>query len=199
MFDELGDLVVAFGGDGDDAAAAGGDLLNVAEGLFVLEDAGGVVGVFGGDADYGEGLVDEGVGAVLHLAGGVAFGVDVGDLLELEGAFEGDGVVDAAAEEEEVVGGVEDFGELFALGVEGEAGRVRRSTKGCGGAVCGMRSVTAASVRAATPSDMPAVAGEVEGEHGFELGGDSGELVDEVEGFGVGDGAADLARGGGRG
>ena len=45
-----------------------------------------------------------GVGAVLHLAGGVAFGVDVGDLLELEGAFEGDGIVDAAAEEEEVAG-----------------------------------------------------------------------------------------------
>ena len=61
----------------------------------------GSVGVLGGDADDGEGFVDEGVGAVLHLAGGVAFGVDVGDLLELEGAFEGDGVVDAAAEEEE--------------------------------------------------------------------------------------------------
>ena len=52
-------------------------------GFFVLEDAGGVVGVFGGDADYGEGLVDEGVGAVLHLAGGVAFGVDVGDFFSL--------------------------------------------------------------------------------------------------------------------
>jgi hypothetical protein len=34
---------------------------------------------------------------MLHLAGGVAFGVDVGDLLELEGTFEGDGAVDAAA------------------------------------------------------------------------------------------------------
>jgi hypothetical protein len=45
--------------------------------------------------------------------------VDVGDLHELEGAFEGDGVVDAAAEEEEVVGGVKDFGELEALGVRG--------------------------------------------------------------------------------
>jgi hypothetical protein len=88
--------------------------LNVGEGFFVLEDAGGIVGVLGGDADDGEGFVDEGVGAVLHLAGGVAFGVDVGDLLELECAFEGDGVVDAAAEEEEVAGGVEEAGELFA-------------------------------------------------------------------------------------
>jgi len=101
---------VAFDGDGDDAAAAGGDFLDVAEGLFVLEDRAGVVGVLRGDADYGEGFVDEGVGAVLHLAGGVAFGVDVGDFLELERAFEGDGVVDAAAEEEEVAAGGEGLG-----------------------------------------------------------------------------------------
>ena len=66
---------VAFDGDGDDAAAAGGDFLDVGEGLFVLEDRTGVVGVLGGDADDGEGFVDEGVGAVLHLAGGIAFGM----------------------------------------------------------------------------------------------------------------------------
>ena len=48
-------------------------------------------------------LVDEGDGAVLHLAGGIALGVDIGDLLELERALEGDGVVDAAAQEEEVL------------------------------------------------------------------------------------------------
>jgi hypothetical protein len=119
VFDQLGDVLVAFDGDGDDAAGAGGDLLDVREGLFVLEDGAGVVGVFGGDADYGEGFVDEGVGAVLHLAGGVAFGVDVGDLLELERAFERDGVVDAAAEEEEVAGGGEGLGELAALVVDG--------------------------------------------------------------------------------
>ena len=109
MLDELMDVLVAFGGDGDDAAAAGGDLLDVGEGLFVLEDGGGIGGVLRGDDDDGEGLVDEGVGAVLHLAGGVALGVDVGDLFELEGALERDGVVDAAAEEEEVAG----VGELF--------------------------------------------------------------------------------------
>ena len=102
-FDEGGDVVVAFCRDGDDPAGTRGDLLDVGEGFFVLEDAGGVGGVLRGDADDGEGFVDEGVGAVLHLAGGVALGVDVGDLLELERAFEGDGVVDAAAEEEEVV------------------------------------------------------------------------------------------------
>ena len=56
------DLFVAFDGDGDDSAGAGGDFLNVAEGLLVLEDAGGIGGVLRGDADYGEGFVDEGVG-----------------------------------------------------------------------------------------------------------------------------------------
>jgi len=81
VFYELPDVVVAFDSDGDDAAGAGGYFLDVGEGLFVLEDRAGVVGVLGGDADAGEGFVDEGVGAVLHLAGGVAFGVDVGDLL----------------------------------------------------------------------------------------------------------------------
>ncbi len=182
--------VVAFDGDGDDAAAAGGDFLNVAEGLFVLEDAGGVVGVFGGDADYGEGFVDEGVGAVLHLAGGVAFGVDVGDLLELEGAFEGDGVVDAAAEEEEVVGGVEDFGELYALGVEGEAGALRRlaarvagsESSGCGESGAGrLRLRTCRWRRRRLRASMvSSLAGILE------------SSCDEVEGFGVGDGAADL-------
>ena len=39
VFDQVFDLFVAFDGDGDDSAAAGGDLLNVAEGGGVLEDA----------------------------------------------------------------------------------------------------------------------------------------------------------------
>ena len=39
VLDELGDLAVALDGDGDDAAGAGGDLLNVAEGRRLnLED-----------------------------------------------------------------------------------------------------------------------------------------------------------------
>ena len=98
---------------------AGGDFLDVGEGLFVLEDGVGVGGVLGGEDDDGEGFVDERVGAVLHLAGGVAFGVDVGNFLELERAFEGDGVVDAAAEEEEVAGVGELFGEGLATVVDG--------------------------------------------------------------------------------
>jgi len=59
--------------------------------------------------------------------------VEVGDLLELECAFEGDGVVDASAEEEEVVGGVEELGEVLALLVEGEAGGAAALGAGPGG------------------------------------------------------------------
>ena len=47
--------------------------------------------------------------------------MDVGDFFQLERAFEGDGVVDAAAEEEEVVGGVEELSEVLTVLVEGEA------------------------------------------------------------------------------
>ena len=41
-------------------------------------------------------LVDQGDGAVLHLAGGITLGVDVGNLLQLQCAFERNRVVDAA-------------------------------------------------------------------------------------------------------
>jgi hypothetical protein len=121
VFDHLRDLLVALNGDGDDAAGARGDLLDVGEGLLILEDAGGVGGIFRRDTHDGQGLVDQRIRAVLHLAGGVALGVDVGDLLELEGALEGDGVVDAAAEVEEVARGGEELGDLAAVVVEGEA------------------------------------------------------------------------------
>ena len=58
-------------------------------------------------------LVDERDGAVLHLARRVAFGMDVGDLFELQRAFEGDRVVDAAPEVEEVAALVEAPGDLL--------------------------------------------------------------------------------------
>src|ERR1039458_7644440 len=109
-------MLVASGGYGDDLTGARGDFLDVGQRLFVALDGVAVGLVFGGEDDDGEGLVEEGVGAVLHLAGGVAFGVDVGNFLELERAFERDGVVDAAAEEEEVAGVGVEAGEGLALG-----------------------------------------------------------------------------------
>ena len=58
--------------------------------------------VVGREHDDRHVLVDQRDRAVLHLARRVALGVDVGDLLELQRPFEGDRVVEAAAEEEEV-------------------------------------------------------------------------------------------------
>lgn len=101
---------VALGDDGDDFAASGLDFLDVADDFFVHA-------ALGGDDDDGHFFVDEGDGAVFHLGCGVAFGVDVGDFLELECAFEGDGVVVAAAEVDEVACVGEHLGELVDAGV----------------------------------------------------------------------------------
>ena len=88
-------VVVALGGDGDDRAAARLGFLDVAEHL--LEHV-----IVWRDGDDRHLLVDERDRAVLHLAGRIAFGVDVGDFLQLQRAFERDRIVDAAAEIEEV-------------------------------------------------------------------------------------------------
>ena len=151
----------------------------------------GSCGVFGGDADYGEGFVDEGVGAVLHFAGGVAFGVDVGDFLELEGSLEGDGVVDAAAEEEEVVGGGEGLGELLALVVDGAEDFFD---------FAGDFGEFGDVVEGFSRGDGGALLGEVEGEdeEGGELGGEGLGGGDADFGAGVGgDGALGGAGDGG--
>ena len=103
--------------------------------------------------------------------------MDVGDFLELECSFEGDGVVDAAAEEEEVLRGAKGLGQVVALVVYGaedffELGRNAREFGdeveglGVGDGVADLREV------------------EGEGEERGELGG---------EGLGAGD--ADLGAG----
>src|ERR1019366_2124818 len=105
---------------------------------------------------------------------------------------------DAAAEEEEVVGGGEVAGGVFALGGGGEGGaragrRSHPRRGGCHGwgtQICGARWG-----RKGWGTHSFGGSGRVgsrEVEHGFELGGDLAELGDEVEGFFVGDGAADL-------
>jgi hypothetical protein len=58
---------------------------------------------FRGDGDDRHVGIDQRQRAVLELAGRVGFGVNVGDLLELQGAFHGDRVMPATAEEEGVV------------------------------------------------------------------------------------------------
>ena len=103
--DEVGALVedllhlgVALEGDGDDAAAAGLHFLDVGQHLVVRP-------ALRAQRHHRHALVDERDGAVLHLPRRVTLGVDVGDLLHLQGAFERDRVVDAAAEVQEVAGG----------------------------------------------------------------------------------------------
>src|SRR5262252_2973917 len=88
-------LMIAAIADGDDLAAPRAHFLDVAHHAVVAR-------VTRSEGDDGHPLVDERDGPVLHLAGGVAFRVDVGDLLELEGSLEGDRKLQPAAEAEEV-------------------------------------------------------------------------------------------------
>ncbi len=50
---------------------------------------------------------------MLHFARWIAFGVDIGNLLEFERAFQGDGIIDAAAEIEKIMAVHELARELF--------------------------------------------------------------------------------------
>ena len=54
--------------------------------------------------DHRHVLVNQRNGPVLQFAGRIAFRVNVGNFLELQRAFHGDGIVDAAPEVEHVLG-----------------------------------------------------------------------------------------------
>ena len=47
---------------------------------------------------------------MLHLAGRIALGVDVADLLELERTLQGDRIVDATAQEDHILGALKAMG-----------------------------------------------------------------------------------------
>ena len=66
-----------------------------------------------GDEDDRHAFVDQRDRAVLHLGGGHAFGVDVADFLELQRAFQRDGIVIPAAEEQPVLALAELRGDLL--------------------------------------------------------------------------------------
>ena len=95
---------VVLAGDGDHDASARLHFLNVRERLLVADAALFAGRIARGDHHHRQILVDQRVGPVLHLAGRIALGVDVGDLLELQRAFERDREVDAAAQEQEIGG-----------------------------------------------------------------------------------------------
>lgn len=86
-------FLVSFGDDAEDAGIAGLTFGDVAEG-FVF--AGTIVA----KGDDGEVFFKEGDGAVFEFGGVVAFGMDVGNLLELERSFECDRVEVASSDEE---------------------------------------------------------------------------------------------------
>lgn len=109
------DFRVGIGGDGDDWAAACFDFVDGA-------DVFGEEGVVGAETDGRRMGVDEGDDPVFEFGGGEACGVDVGDFLHFEGAFEGDGEEEPAAEEEHAMGGGEasgDGGDGVGLGEDG--------------------------------------------------------------------------------
>ena len=99
--DVVGDLsrhLVALGQHTDDDSLARLDLDDVRVGLLVAKLRRVVALLARVDDDDGQALVNKRVRPVLHLARRVAFGVDVGNLFQLQCAFERDGEVDAATE-----------------------------------------------------------------------------------------------------
>src|SRR5260370_1405991 len=94
--------MISRGDNGDDDAVAGLDFLDVGNALLIPRHCFGVGFVTGRQDDDGQIFVDQGVGAVLHFAGGIAFGVNVRDFLELQRAFESDGVVNVSTEIEKI-------------------------------------------------------------------------------------------------
>src|SRR5438552_9529509 len=83
------DVLVAFRRHGDHYSVSCLDLFEVAGHLVVR-------GSHRGDGDDRHAPVDEGDGPMLHLPCRVPLGVNVRDLLELEGALQGQGIVETA-------------------------------------------------------------------------------------------------------
>ena len=186
--DDLGDIgngqenvgkgsesLVALGADGDHRAIAGADLFDVGEGLGVQRAA-------RSDEDGGSGRVDQRNRAMLHLGCGIALSVDVADLLEFQGPFESDGVVQVASEKQDAAGGAEVLGSAGGQGFEGKG-----AIEGAGGGFEGVEHGQAVS------EGEVSNAGQVQGqerEHG-DLGSEALGAGDADLGTGVEVDAAD--------
>ena len=99
--------VGALGGHADQLGIAGLSLLGVGEHLLEHQAR-------HGDRHHRHPGIEQGDRPMLHFAGRVALGVDVADLLELQGAFQGNRVVDAPAQEDHVLGVGEQVGQVGA-------------------------------------------------------------------------------------
>src|SRR6266481_797476 len=109
------DFLVAFGRERDDFTGTGLHFLDIRDRFFVAQHGIRIAVVFGGDDDDRKILVNQRIGAVLHLASGVALGVDIGNFLQLQRALKSNGVVNATGQEEEVLGAGILFGQVFAF------------------------------------------------------------------------------------
>ena len=89
-------LPVGPGGQSQYVATPGLHLHNIAHGL--LKELG-----IGAQCHHQSALLNEADGTVLELTGGVGLGVDIGDLLELQGALQAQGIVHIATDEEDAI------------------------------------------------------------------------------------------------
>src|SRR5437763_6879272 len=104
---------VALGSYRDHDTFARFDFLDIREGLLVKGAALFTGWIVRGQNHYRELFVDKGIWTVLHLTCGITFGVDIGDLLQLQRAFERDWEMNPAAEEEKISGAEHLAGQLF--------------------------------------------------------------------------------------
>src|SRR4051794_2304661 len=91
-------FLVSIGSHGNDHPATSPNLLDIRDSLLVLLLAFVTGLVTGRDDDNREVLVNQRVRTVLHLAGRIAFRVNIGDFLQLQRTLESDGKVDPASE-----------------------------------------------------------------------------------------------------
>ena len=99
--------VRSFRGHPDQLGIAGLGLLGIAEHL--VEHRAGHR-----DRDDGHPGIEQGDRTMLHLPGRITLGVDVADLLQLQGPFQGDRIVDAPTEEDHVLGVAEVVSQISA-------------------------------------------------------------------------------------
>ena len=91
----LGNRVVALANQGDYPTLAGLDFLNVGEHLLVHI-------IMSGNDHHWHVRINQCNGAVLHLGGRIALGVDIRDFLQFQGALQGYRIAEAATEIEEI-------------------------------------------------------------------------------------------------
>src|ERR1700687_2862627 len=93
----FGDLFVAFGGKRDNYTGTSLYFFQIRHRFFVTDHRLRTVHVARGNDDNREILVNQRIRAVLHLPRRITFGVNVGNFLELERAFERYRIVNAAS------------------------------------------------------------------------------------------------------